>query len=126
MNIVLYIQNGSHQDKFIKDYLEIDKVQDNFTIIRTRDELNFMLGCLYTKSNKMVYASEFKHSMSEELYKLINPDLKSKNKPLKHVILKEILKNNERSDYLKLFQKIIPECIDLTQETFISEPIGCK
>ena len=130
LNIVLYIKNGPYQRKFIKEYLKNEKVreevQEKFTIIKTRDELNFMIGCLYTNSNKMVYASEYKHSLSEVLYNLINPDMRSKNKTLKHINLKEFLKNSDRSDYLKLFQKQIPESIDLTKETYMSEPIGCK
>ena len=126
LNIVLYIRRGTYNDKFIRDYLATEKIQDNFTIIRTRDELNFMMGCLYMKSNKIVYTSEYKHSLSEDLYVLMNPDLKSKNKILKHINLKELMKLRDRSEYLKLFQGIIPDAIDLSKETYISEPIGCK
>ena len=126
MNIVLYIRRGFNDDKFIRDYLATEKIQDNFTLVRTRDELNFMMGGLYINSNKIVYASEYMHSLSEDLYVLMNPDLKSKNKILKHINLKEFMKLRDRSEYLKLFQRIIPDAIDLIKETYISEPIGCK
>ena len=71
LDIVLYIERGYNNDKFINKYFDCKKIYENFTIIRTRDELNFMLGWLYTNSSRMVYASEFKHSISEDLYKLI-------------------------------------------------------
>ena len=85
-----------------------------------------MMGGLYMNSNKIVYASEYKHSLSEDLYVLMNPDSKSKNKFLRHINLKELMKLRDRSEYLKLFQKIIPSNIDLSKETYKSEPIGCK
>ena len=79
LNIVLYIQRKVNTDQMVKEYFKSEQIDENFTIIRSRDELNFMLGCLYTNSNKIVYASEFKHSISKDLYKLMNPDLKAKN-----------------------------------------------
>ena len=126
LNIVLYIRRGPYNDKFIRDHLAIEKIQDNFAIVRTRDQLIFMMSCLYLNSNKIVYASEYKHSLSEDLVVLMNPDPRSKNKTLKHINLKEFMKFRDRSDYLKLFQKVIPENIDLQKVTYISEPIGCK
>ena len=126
LNIVLYIRRGPCNDKFIKDHLVTEIIQDNFAIVRTRDQLNFMMGGLYMNSNRIVYASEFKHSLSEDLVVLMNPDPRSKNKTLKHINLKEFMKLRDRSDYLKLFQIIIPDAIDLTKENYISGPIGCK
>ena len=126
LNIVIYIRRGAYNDKFIRDYLATEIIQDNFTLVRTRDELNFMMGGLYMNSNRIVYASEFKHSLSERLYLLMNLDTKSKNKTLKHINLKEFMKFRDRSDYLKTFQKIFPNNIDLIKETYISPPTGCK
>ena len=73
----------------------------------------------------MVYASEFKYSICEDLYMIMNPDLKSKNKVFKHIKLKEILKLRNRAEYLKLFQNIIPEAVDFNKEAYISSPIEC-
>ena len=126
LDIVLYIQRNVMNDIFIKEYFKANQIEENFTIIRTRDELNFMLGCLYTSSNKFVYASQFKHSISKDLCDLMNPDPKSKNKAFKHTNIKEYLKLRERTEMIKLFQKVIPDAIDLTKETYISDPIGCK
>ena len=74
----------------------------------------------------MVYASEFKHSLSEDLYVLMNAYPKSENKKLKHMNLKELMRLRDKSDYLKLFQKVIPDNIDLTKDNYISEPTGRK
>ena len=126
LDIVLYIPRNFMSDIFIKEYFRVDQIEENFTIIRTRDELNFMLGCLYTSSNKFVYASQFMRSISEDLYKLINHDPKSNNKVLKHINLKEFLKQKGRAEMIKLFQRLNPDAIDLTKDTHISQPIGCK
>ena len=126
LDIVLYIPRNFMSDIFIKEYFRVDQIEENFTIIRTRDQLNYMLGCLRTNLNKIVYASEFKHSISKDLCDLMNPDPKSKNKAFKHTNIKEYLKLRERTEMIKLFQKLIPDAIDLSKETYISDPIGCK
>ena len=71
LDIVLYIHKGVMNNRFIKEYFKSNLIDKNFTIIRSNGELNFMLGWLYTNSNKLVYASEYKHSISEDLYNLI-------------------------------------------------------
>ena len=126
LEIVLYIPRGIANDQDIKNYFEVKQIDENFTIIRSRDELDFMLGCLYTNSNKIVYASEYRHSFPQDLVKLLNPDSKGKNNALKHINLKEFLMCKDRTDLLKLLHRIIPENIDLKREAFTSEPIGCK
>ena len=122
LDIVLYIQRNVMNDIFIKEYFKTNQMEENFTIIRTRDELIFMLGCSYINSNKFVYASEFKHSISEDLFKLINHDTKA----FRHINIKELIKLRKRTEFVKLFQKIMPENIDTTKERHISDPIGCK
>ena len=74
----------------------------------------------------MVYASEFKHSISEDVYKLMNPNLNQKSKVFRHIKIKELLKLKDKAEYLKYLQGIIPEAIDLTNETCISKPIESK
>ena len=74
----------------------------------------------------MVYASEFKHSISEDVYKLMNLDLNQKSKVFRHIKIKELLKLKDKAEYLKYLQGIIPEAIDLTNETYISKPIESK
>ena len=91
LEMVLYIPRGIANDQFIKNHFKIEKIDENFTIIRSRDELDFMLGCLYTNSNKIVYASEYRHSFPEDLVKLLNPESKSKNNTLKHINMKEFI-----------------------------------
>ena len=114
-------------DQFIKDHFKSKKFEENFTVVRTREQLYFMFGCLYTNfSNKIVYASEFKHSISEDFYKLVNPDPKSKSKFFKHMNIKELISKRERTNLLKLFQVWIPDAIDLNKDTYISGPTGCK
>ena len=61
----------------------------------------------------------FKHSISRNLYDLINTDPKSRSKALRHINLKEFVKASERTNLLKLFQKLMPDVIDLRNETFI-------
>ena len=62
LEIVLYIQRGIVFDRFIKKYFLDNKLNESFTIVRSRDELYFMIGCLYTNSNQFVYASSYKYS----------------------------------------------------------------
>ena len=126
LDIVLYIQRNVMNDIFINEYFRVDQIEENFTIIRTRDQLNYMLGCLRTNLNKIVYASEFKHSISKDLCDLMNLDQKSKNKAFKHINIKEFLRRRDRSNILKLFQSFAAEVVDLKLETYISQPIGCK
>ena len=85
-----------------------------------------MMGSLYTNSSKIAYVSESKNSISQGLFNLMNPNSKEKSKTFKHVRIKEFLKNNDRTWFLKLFQLILPEAIDLNKEPHISQPIGCK
>ena len=124
LNIVAYIQLGIMQDHYINECLKNDKIDECFTIVRSRDELNFMFGCLYTNSNKIVYASEFKHSVSESLYQLVNPDPKSKK--FMHINVKNFLNIKDMQQLTRLFQRIMPEVVDLTKPTFISQPTGLK
>ena len=128
LDIVLYIPRNFMSDLFIKEYFKVNQINENFTIIRTKDELIFMLGCSYINSNKFVYASQFKHSISEDLFKLINHDgkIKAENKAFRHINIKELIKLKNWTEFLKLFQKIMPEKIDTTKQVYISEPIGCK
>ena len=72
LNIVLYIQRGVMNDCLVREYFENNAIDDNFTIVRSRDELYYMMGCLQTNSNKFVYASKFKNSVSQDVSKLIN------------------------------------------------------
>ena len=123
---MLYIQRGSNNDYFITKYLTNENIQDSFTLVRTRDELNFLMGCLFTNSNKIIYVSEFKHSISENLYDLMNPDRRSKNRIFKHFRLKEFMILTHRTEYINLFKKIMPEVVDLTKKTHISNPIESK
>ena len=124
LNIVAYIQLGIMQDHYINECLKNDKIDECFTIVRSRDELNFMFGCLYTNSNQIVYASEFKHSVSESLYQLVNPDPKSKK--FMHINVKNFLNIKDMQQLTRLFQRIMPEVVDLTKPTFISQPTGLK
>ena len=48
-----------------------------------------------------------------------NPDIKSKNKILEHISLKEFLGWRDRTRMLQLLQIIVPDAIDLTKETYI-------
>ena len=123
LNIVLYIQRGAMNDLHIIKHLKNEGINQNFTIIRSRDELYFMIGCLYSNSNKIVYASEYKHSMSRDLRKLMDPDPESKMKKFKHVNLKNFLKLSRRGDYLRLISDLLPGSIDMTKESMISKPI---
>ena len=126
LNIVLYIQRGINNDYFIDKYFKSDKIAEKFTIIRTRDQFNFMLGCLYTNSNKMVYASEYKHSISEELCKLMNPDLENKSKAFKHINIKELMNKRDKSKYLKLLKNSIFDDIELIDQEYTSDPLDSK
>ena len=113
-------------DIFIKEYFKGDQIDEVFTIIRSRDQLNFMLGCLYANSNKIVYASEYKHSVSEDLYNLMNGDVLSKNKVFKHINIKEFMKLRDKSEYLKILQRNASQVIDLDKEDYVSNPIQGK
>ena len=126
LDIVLYIQKGTMNDKFIKEYFKSEQMDENFTIIRTRDELNFMMGSLYTNSNKIVYASEFKHSISQDIYCLMNPDPKSKNRKFKHINIKELFRKMERTEFIKMLQKIMPEAVNSTEQGYLSKPKESK
>ena len=64
---MLFIHRGITNDHLINEYFKSKEIEENFTIVRTRDELNYALGYLHANSNKFVYASQFKHSISEEL-----------------------------------------------------------
>ena len=113
-------------DIFIKEYLKVDQIDEIFTIIRSRDQLNFMLGCLYTNSNKMVYASEYKHSVPEDLYNLMNGDVKNEVKVLKHINIKEFMKLRDKKKYLKILQRNASQVIDLDKQDYVSNPIQGK
>ena len=117
-------------DLLVKKYFINNAIDENFTIVRARDELYFMMGRLQANSNKLVYASEFKHSVSRGVSELINstnPDpRKDSHKLFKHVDIKEFLKLIDRHSMLKLIQKLMPDTIDLTKETYISPPIKSK
>ena len=126
LDIVLYIQRSGNNDKFVNDYFSGNHITEGFTIVRSRDEMCFMMGLLYTNSSKIAYVSESKNSISQGLFNLMNPSSKEKSKTFKHVRIKEFLKNNDRTWFLKLFQLILPEAIDLNKEPYISQPIGCK
>ena len=114
LDIILFIQRGITNDMFINKYLDIELISENFTIIRTRDQLHFMLGCLYINWNMIVYASEYKHSISNDIYFLVNPDPNSKNKVLKHIKIKEYMKLKDHSKMLKLIQRVTPNVVNLT------------
>ena len=126
LDIVLYIQRGIMNDIFIKKYLKDDQIDEMFTIIRSRNQLNFMLGCLYANSNKMVYASEYKHSVPEDLYNLMNGDVKNEVKVLKHINIKEFMKLRDKKKYLKILQRNASQVIDLDKEDYVSKPIQGK
>ena len=113
-------------DIFIKEYLDDNEIEENFTIIRSRDQLNYMLGCLRTNSNKIVYASEYKHSISKDLYKLMNPDPENKNKAFKHINIKEFMRLKDRSQYIKLLQKYASEAFNQSDQRYKSSPINSK
>ena len=130
LNIVLYIQRGVMNDCLVREYFENNAIDENFTIVRSRDELYYMMGCLQTNSNKFVYASKFKNSVSQDVSKLINstnPDpRKDSPKLFEHVTIKDFLKSRDRNSMLRLIQKLMPDTIDLTKETYISQPIKSK
>ena len=113
-------------DQFINEYFKDNQIDENFTILRSRDQLNYMLGCLCTNSNKIVYASEYKHSISKDLYKLMNPDLEDKNKAFKHINIKEFMRLKDRSQYIKLLQKYAPEAFNQSDQQYKSPPIESK
>ena len=60
------------------------------------------------------------------MYKILNPDPKNKNKSLKHVNIKEFLRLREKTDMMKLLQKIMPEVIDLQKQDYKSKPAQSK
>ena len=72
----------------------------------------------------IVYASEYKHSISNDIYFLVNPDPNSKNKVLKHIKIKEYMKLKDRSKMLKLIQRVTPNTVNLTINSYISQSIG--
>ena len=117
-------------DLLVKKYFINNAIDENFTIVRSRDELYYMMGCLQTNSNKFVYASKFKNSVSQDVSKLINstnPDpRKDSPKLFEHVTIKDFLKSRDRNSMLRLIQKLMPDAIDLTKETYISPPIKSK
>ena len=126
LDIVLYIHRGVMNDLLINEYFKDNQIDENFTIIRTRDQLNYMLGCLHTNSNKIVYASEYKHSISKDLYKLMNPDPENKNKAFIHINIKEFMRLKDRSEHIKLLQKYAPEAFNQSDQQNTSPPIDSK
>ena len=111
--IILYIQRGALSDQYLTEYLESNQMSDNFTLVRSRDILMFMIGCLFKGSNKIKYASLYKNSVSSDLYKIMNHDESRKDYMFKHINLKEFLKIKHKADLLKLLQKYIAELQNL-------------
>ena len=95
------------------------KLKIIFSIVRSKDELIFMMGCLFINSNKIVYVSEHKNSVSKNLWALMNSDSANKQTRFTHIKMKELLKQTGRTVYARLIQKYIPKSIDLTNKSMI-------
>ena len=65
--VVLYVKKGIMHDQYVNKYFNSSQIKDHFSIVRSKDELIFMMGCLFINSNKIVYVSEHKNSVSKNL-----------------------------------------------------------
>ena len=81
-----------------------------------------MIGCLYAKSNKILYASLYKNSIVSSLYQLMNPEKDSKNEVFNHISIKEFLDSKDDKKCLQLIRKFIPEWIAIDSEKCLDAP----
>ena len=121
LNTILYIHRGYNSEMFIKKYLDSNKFDHEFTIVRSQQDLFFTIGFLQANSSKIVYASHFKNSISKTIHRVMN---KKRHLPnLFHLRLNQILKWTQRMQIIKIIEKIIPQWVDINLPSFISKPL---